>query len=515
MRTTVILAAAAAAAVLVASGFPGRSRAQVFDETTLTFSFADDNVLRDPGETRRNSPDAYFGQQAISSLDRIEDSAYRQTQSRLVLSKKLDTGDFYPEGSLRMRFGPGSYGDYVFADDGTYLKLNYVPSPSLAGALTFYPIDSDKFRLGYHYDITWGGTNVFPKNFRRGLVPGVKLSVDSDWLGFYIGAKTALIRSPTEVELDNPGGNTNQFVERAYYGFLGGARFGPFGGFQIDASGGFFEKGTNTRSAVLGKSITAGGGSLQLSFKTGGEVGRRLDLRLYQEAPEQYPLEAGTDYKGDFGFEVALEGAWLIQTLEDPDHANSTKNENARAACLSAGVRIDKFRAHVTGVYRELSYIVYNVPGFVPYQALPDAADMAPELFAVVSFDYFIESLNLTPALSAGVLMPATYSPSMEGSKYEGPFADEVAQGIQKVVVRGSNSGDWDILPPGEDRLQVGFIKLDLKYTLADSFHIIGEIMYGNDRNLAQVELDEHGHAVREFLDPHILSFGVITEMSF
>ncbi len=501
--------------MLAVASFAGPARAQLVDKTTISFSFADDNLLRDPGETRRNSPEAYFGQQGISALDRVEDSAYRRNESRLNVQKKFDLGDWKPEGGLKLRFGPDSDGKYNFRDDGTFIRLNYVPSDSVAAWLMLYPIDSDKLRLGFHYDTSWGGSNVFPKNFRKGLVPAAQLGLKAGPFDGYIGMKTALIRSPSEVQLDNPGGNTNQFVERAYYGALAGLGVEMVKGLRLDVNGGFFEKGTNTKPGVLGKPITSGGASAQLSYRFGGEVGKKLDLRLYMENPDVAPMPEEKLYSNEMGFEVALEGTALVQTLADPDHYGSTRNEWSKSAYFSAAFRQNKLRIHVDAIYRDLSYIVFNVPGFDPYNALLEDADLNPEIFGSISVDYYIEALGLTPALTFGVLLPSTFKPTVSGLKLEGPYAEEIGKGLQKVVVRGTNAGDWDILPVGEDQLPVFMVKLDLKFNLGQNFFVNGEVSYGRDPNFAQVQLDERGHAVREFDKPDNMGVGLITEFSF
>lgn len=500
-------------AALVALSTP--VQAQLFDKTTISFSFADDNLLRDPGETRRNSPEAYFGQQGVSALDRVEESAYRRNESRLSVHKKFDLGDWKPEGGLKLRFGPDADGKYGFKDDGTFIRLNYAPAPETQAFLMLYPIDSDKLRLGYHYDTSWGGSNTFPKNFRKGLVPAAQLGFKAGIVDGWVGMKTALIRSPSEVELDNPGGNTNQFVERAYYAALAGAGVELIKGLRLDVSGGYFEKGTNTKPGVLGKPINSAGASAQISYKYGGEVGKKLDLRLYMENPDAAPLPDEQTYQQKLGLELALEGTALVQTLADPDRYGSTKNEWSKAAYFSAGLRHDKLRLHVDAIYRDLSYIVFNVPGFDPYNAILEDSNLTPEIFGSLSIDYYFESIGLTPALTFGVLLPSSFKPTVSGLKAEGPFAEEIGKGLQKVVVRGTNAGDWDILPVGEEELPVFMVKLDLKFNLGQNFFIIGEVSYGRDPNFAQVLLDERGHAVREFDKPDNMGVGIITEFTF
>ncbi len=518
----------AAALVLL----PLAASAQPFDETTISFSFADDDILKDPGETRKNSPEAYIGGQAENAVDRVGGSVYNNTATRLALYKKVETGELFPEGALRLRMTGDSSGKYSLGDDSSWLALKWQPKEDHLLALTMYPTDSDRFRLGYHYDISWGGTRVFPKNFTRGLVPAIKLSWEMPRLAAFLGLKTALVRSPAEDILDNPGGNTNQFVERTYYGLLGGGSVEIVKGLSFIVSGGYFGKGTSTRSDVLGTRIHAGGVSGTIAYHLGGEVGERLDLRMYYEDPDRYPIRPGEEtYDRDFGFDVALEYSHLAQNLEDPDRFGSTRVERSNAFALSAGMRVKKWRLHFDAIYRDLSYIVWNVPGFVPNQALPESADlshggafsflpefMGGEIFTVISTDYFVEftrSMGLTPALSIGMLLPATYTPTASGATGQGPFAADYAKGIYTTVIRGSNANDWDSLKAGDEELPVFLAKFDLRYNLSQHFSLIGEISYANDPNYTQVVIDEHGHALREFIDPNIIGLGVVSELSF
>jgi hypothetical protein len=529
-----LLSPSAAAAIVAVLLFPGTGNGQAFDQTSVTFSFADDNVLKDSGETRKNSPDAYFGGQSASSLDRLGGSPFQQTATRLVVGKQVDTGiRLYPEGAVKLRFNANFSGDYGLADDGTYLALNLALRKSMLLKLSMFPVDADRLRLGYHYDISWGGTNTFPKNFRKGRAPGLVLAFDSNRGGVFAAMKTALIRSPSEEILDNPGGNTNQFVERSYYAALVQGWGEPVKGLRLQVGGGYFEKGTNTRANVLGKKIDAWGIGGALSYRLKGEVGKRLDLRQYYQDPEQFPLnvEPANYDTNRIGFQIAFEGNALGQVLEDPDYYGSTKREWSKAFYLSTGLRVRQWRLFFDALYRDLTYIVYNVPGFVPYQALPENSDLSHggsfswlpeglsgEWFLVLSTDYFFrfrKGLGLMPALSFGMLLPATYMAGDAGTKIQGPYPSEHAQGTQKVVVRGSNSGDWGILPAGADELPVFILKFDLKFNVSRYFSLVYEFSYANDPNYAQVKIDSHGHAVRDFDEPHIVSMGFVSEMTF
>ena len=59
-------------------------------------------------------------------------------------------------------------------DDGTYLRVQKQYGDSVLRA-TMMPFDSDRMRLGYLWDITWGGNTVFPDST---VTPGVEL----EWL---------------------------------------------------------------------------------------------------------------------------------------------------------------------------------------------------------------------------------------------------------------------------------------------------------------------------------------------
>ena len=487
-----------------------------FFDTTLSFSFADDNALKDAGETRQNSPTGYFGQSPDGSLNRVEDPAFEGTTTLLRIASSGKVGRFLPGGELLVRFKVDTNGKYALGDYGTNLSLRYLFADDTSSfGFKAYPVDTDRFRLGHNWDVSWAGSNTFPRNFRAGLVPGFKIDLDTEILDVFAGMKAALIRSPAEDILDNPGGNTTQLVERAYYAALVGIGVDiPNTGLRIDLQGAFFQKGTSTRDSTLGDPILSGGGTAIVHWTHGSKVGERLDLDLYFKDPTRYSLREDP-YQGRMGFDIAAEYTHLAQVLEDPDRPASTKIEQAEAAALTAGFRFRNFRTHLNLIFRDLSFIVFNTPGFVPYQALPEAAAVKPEIFGVLSVDYFFKSIGLTPALSVGVLRPATYRPNMQGSTLTGPYAAAVEEGIHKVVVKGSNSFDWQMLPAGEDEWLVFMARFDIKWNLGDSFAMIGEVSYRYDGNIAQVFMTNQGHAVLRFDDPHILSYGLVAEYEF
>jgi len=72
----------------------------------------------------------------------------------------------------------------------------------------FFPLDTDRFRLGYLYDLSWGGTaasinqSIFPRI--QGAAPGAKVQLDGDKYYPFAGFKPATTLPPQKVL--NPGG---------------------------------------------------------------------------------------------------------------------------------------------------------------------------------------------------------------------------------------------------------------------------------------------------------------------
>lgn len=478
----------------------------------LSFTFGDDNVLRGPGETRKNSPSAFFGNMSGTPLDRAFPSEISNSMMLLGLQGSVKSGKhFLPEGALLMRV---NLSEGKFTDYGSHLRLNYFIDPVSMDKkvyLELYPNASNALRLGYMDDLSWGTADIFPKNFRSGPVPGAKLGYASDWLYGYVGVKTALVRSPMEDILYNPGGNTNKYVEETVYGGLAGFGVELLDSIWIEASGGLFEKGNNTRANVLGEKILAGGGSARLSYVYGGKIGEEVSLRYYFSDPLKHNVFAKEDYERGWSFYAGIEGTYVGQTLEDPDRIHSTKNEFSRAAGVTLRAKYENLRIHLLGSMRDLTFLLFNVPGLVPYQALPENVEVTQEFYAALSLDYHFPSVGLTPSITGAAIIPATY----KGVVPEGQSADSVSTGVRTMVVMGEDSANWSILPLGEDELPVLMVRAALKWSFTEDFSAIGEVFYERDNNLAQVFQDQRGHSLRSFDEPDILGFALIARMRF
>src|SRR6185436_15360750 len=106
-------------------------------------------------------------------------------------------------------------------------------------SLTAFPISADRFRLGYSYRISWGGTPVFPR--AQGGVPGAKLQFSKGPVYVFAGMKTSQILNEETSEYE-----TN-------YGWLAGGGWDIVDVLRFEAGGGFFQRGVMPKEAVLGE----------------------------------------------------------------------------------------------------------------------------------------------------------------------------------------------------------------------------------------------------------------------
>jgi hypothetical protein len=324
-----------------------------------------------------------------------------------------------------------------FADDGSYLRLRYFFSGSIEDTdaanvdLVLFPFNSNRFRLGYLWDLSWGGNDIFPS---RGIAaPAAKLSISAFDGYAFVGAKTARL-------LDE---NINEIESN--WGVLSGAGYDFFDVFAVDLSGGVFQRGTNPLVGVEGESVMGFGGSGRLSLHLGRPVPRSADFRLYRDDPG-FADSFGTARKSTegLGFVAALEYTHLQQTLQDPENASSTVLQAANAGALTMGFSWDDFAVNTVGLYRDLAYILYSRPSFVPFQAFPSNAALTPEFQFTAGVSYFIESLHLTPSFVYGVFLPSSFAGLEPGVVNDGSDLQDIS-GTQVVVVR--DLGSVDILP--------------------------------------------------------------------
>ncbi|MGZ3457798.1 MAG: hypothetical protein ACXU86_04755 [Archangium sp.] len=488
-----------------------------FVDTRLSFAFADDNVFAKAGETTPNSPSARFGAgiQNTQFYDNFNTKfSGFETLSNIVLYKKLPAffEGLTTEAALTVLMLEQPSGNITLKDNSSYIRLNYRPAGWGAHeglSLTGFPVSADRFRLGYAYRISWGGSDVFTTRATAAGVPGAKLQLTRNNWYAYVGGKTALVLNDLIKEQDT------------LYGIMAGAGWDPLETLRLEAGGGYFQKGIVPGLAALGVEapVNSAGVSAQAVYHVGVPVGTSVDFQLYRNDPDVYQrFFAPEQYPGGLSYSVSLEGSYLVQTLSDPDVFGRTVPQSATAVALQANAKWNFWRIHVLGLYRSLSFIQFNVPGLPPFTDFPNGTELKPEMFLAAGADYYVPSLHFTPGFIIGVQQPASFrSPD---SNLGGNNPPPGLTGTRTVVVRDVNV--LSILPTtcgtNNDVCHAEPIisaKGTFRWDLSESVAAVGELYYTYDNNRTTFRDDVFGVAQPSFQKPHALGFNLLMQARF
>jgi len=460
---------------------PGKSRPPISDfiKTTLTFYIGDDNLLADHEDgsptlgMANEYPELFF-----EGLNTEKQKVV--SESHLVLYGKMP--GFLPfvdtEAAFVAEFELTRDPDDNrlvgrFRDDGSWVAATFWFNRNKKGKnlrLTAWPYSADRFRLGYTYDLTWGGNRIWANN--QGPVPGIKVHLDLERFYAFIGSK-ALVRLRAD----------NNETEN-YWGVLGG--LGPNievgggkGRLSYDLGGGYFARGTFQQDPFRSQALFAFGLSHRVQFTWNTKMGVSPDLKPLVNDPERRQhASLIPDYSGVFGFGVGVELTTLWQSLIDADDPENTALDDAITGALSAQVRFLKnMRVGFDVVYRDVSFLVFNVPGLTPYLSFAEGTTQKPQIYGALWWDWYLEKAHLTPGVVVGLMQPASF------------FALDDAEGNQQLeVIREAN--DYEIMPTGSESFTILSFKASLKWHLSQMLVLVGEVSYTRDSNTTRVTTD-------------------------
>ncbi|HEY0137612.1 MAG TPA: hypothetical protein VGB85_26185, partial [Nannocystis sp.] len=394
--------------------------------TRVTFAIADDNILagaqdRSPGAGFKLAADRLF-------YDAIEQRKRGfETETQLVVYKRVPT--YFKRMDAEAAFvvelqhytNEKTYKtETQIRDDGSYIKLNwYTKRSDYNGdqvSLTMFPFDSQRMLLGYTYNITWGGERTFPNNAPGGdaarsntMVPGMRLRYDfkvGTGKDGYVwgGAKTARLLNE---QINEP---------QTYYGLLGGWGLSFTRWLTWEVNGGYFQRGAfppqgTKYPGIGGKTAQAFGGSTRLTFRKGMPIGTSIDFQLFRYSPDAtYLLTQTQTYDNRFAASGAFEFTTVGQTLLDWEKPDTTVIRPAMAGAFNGRLRYKKTRVFFTALFRNLDYVVLDIPGVAPYRAFPQGAIVKPEWFVVAGVDYYLQRTRLTPGFVFAYKNPASYT---------------------------------------------------------------------------------------------------------
>ncbi len=485
-----------------------------FLDTRVTFSFADNDVTKGPEESARGSPSIpnftpnLNNRLFYDDYERRDTGLENLTHVALYLHEPgffegLDTEAGFVLRAEMLTAG-SSAGGVALSDDGTYIKLTQGSGESSKLSLTAFPISAHRMALGYSYDISWGGRDIFKSR----LSPGVKLQFDTEGAYGFLGFKTALVpqrKSDGTIEQDT------------VWGVMGGAGLDVVDELRLEFGAGYFRRGIIDKPELLvpeGNRFKtapwdAFGGSAQVVYHVGVPIGIPIDFRLYKNDPlKRQDFFKPETYDGGTSFLVQAEASVLGQTLQDPERPSSTVIQPAMAADLAARVKVGFLRLHALAVYRSLSFLRFNVPSAPPFTDFPDGIEALPEVFAYAGVDYYLEELHLTPGFSLGVQRPAhiTTAPNVSNN----PQSLE-----EQTIIFRNETDDVDILNPGDEVKLIFASKLTVRWDLAESVGLVGEGQFSYDENRRILAQDVFGVASRVKADPEIIGFNVMLQARF
>jgi hypothetical protein len=508
-----------------------------FMDTRLTWTFGDDDFLHRTGQLIPLSPTFSIGDRPQYRLffDNLNSRfSGRENITHLVMYKKMPAfiDNLTTEAALVLRFDLGALAsntgslNQALYDSGSYLRLYYETNEKhieqadgtkkkiVEGiSATFFPLDTDRFRLGYLYDLSWGGTaasinqSIFPRI--QGSSPGLKIQYDHEKFYAFGGFKTATIIQPEQVL--NPGGENEIETVRVgetNFGYLLGAGVDPLEFLRFDVGGGYFQQGKFDLEDVRGRQVYTWGVSGRVVVHQNMPVPQSVDFQLYRNDPAA-PMILFKPEKYDpneFAWSLSGEYAQLQQHLKDFDVAGGLKDQSARATAVQGVVKVGYFRVSATGIYRNLNFVVRNVPGFIPFETLPGTAKTDPELFGALAADYYIASARLTPGIGGGVQLPATF---------RSEFTDGGIQAQRTIVVRAQ--GDESILPYNRERSAVLQARVSLRWNLSDMLSTVlwGQLVRDNNGTLVVRDPNEGTASLRVFQDPTRFGIGFSVQARF
>ena len=519
MRPRLIALTALGALLAPAVGLAGD-----FIDTTLTFVAGDDNVMAGAGETIPSSPRGDFRPRQGNSLffDNYDTrNTGEETRTELVLYKAFE-GYFSkvtPEAAMVIQWDANrtaadnakyeetgsrrSLGG--MRDDGSYLSLRVDVGGSAHDALVvvLFPFDSDRFRLGYSYELTWGGRQSF---VLAREVPGVRLSYERDDGYAFLGVKTARTQVFT-AEPDDPQRDENETV----YGVLGGGGVDLGPRLRVELGGGFFQKGTIPldRGTLESTPLAQVGASGQITWYDGIKPQRSVDTKLFRNLGDA-DLKARSFAAKPLGYLISAEGTWTSQVLEDADALGESTRDHGYAADLNAKIEVAHWTFTGDVVVRSLEFLVQDTPGLFPFSTLPEDLDASPEWFTAIGVGYQIESLRMVPGLTLGVQSPASARVDQIGSDGQIEQANLIVRKTKNVL--GQTFVEPTPLPPGVPVHLIYSARLALQSHLSDLLTLVAETQLTWNENLVS---NDPERGVRAFDSPLVLGLSVLAQARF
>jgi hypothetical protein len=182
----------------------------------------------------------------------------------------------------------------------------------------------------------------------------------------------------------------------------------------------------------------------------------------------------------------------------------------ALSAGLVATAKRDELTLRLDAFFQSVNFILFNVPGFVPFQAIPDGATTTPEYFIAGTIEYVLPELKLRPSLSVGMKVPATYRGEVLGNQGQQVGGANPGEVRTQVIVDETTR---IVLPPGTGATPIIGAVLKVPLALSRAMTIAFEARLELNDNQPRIAQDnELGEVTYIFDDPYRLALGLVLQ---
>jgi len=530
-----------------------------FMDVWITFTLSDDNLRYNDSFTpsmdindRRDEPDI--------------------TGAHLVLYKGVDgfIPHLWTEAGLVLQF-PMSDSSVNFRklDDGSFVGIRYDFNKQKTSYLEFtgFPFNAERFLMGYSYEVTWGGYKSWPQN--DDPVAGLRLTSNVDFgdVDIYLLAGTKIHRQTNRDQLDSSSGASAGSVRTTYAGLFGaGVRYqrpviGPqLLTVQLDASGGFIQKGDNPQiserdleQAGIGldeDDIMATGVSGRLYLGLGDPIGDPLDMGLYRRDPRNIFTTPGQDsYRGEWAVSLSFDTTYMAENLRayvNPYTTDSALSQRIATTSFDAlgmvvnlkGRFLTHGRVHATYIYRNLPFLLFDGPhGDPPFYAFPSneslddpstpyqdsSVTMHGEHWLRLHADYRIDPIRLTLGVGFEYHMPARKELVTRTVNAQTGAVSETTQ--ITVFKNRETSSSYSylteqvraVLPPGVEAQRIMGVKFTARYEFSEMLSAQVEVGYTEDPNIFKY-VNSGGNLVKIYEDDDVtnpVSLALVLQAKF
>jgi hypothetical protein len=213
------------------------------------------------------------------------------------------------------------------------------------------------------------------------------------------------------------------------------------------------------------------GGCAQVAFRTTKDIDyiTTQELRLYRNTPD-FVRDSYLSHRelDGFGVLVQAEINVLAHDLIDFENVDSTRVERAVAGDIQTLFAFGTSEIAADLVYKDLPYIVFNVPGLTSGYTVPTTVETTPQIYGRFRGAHYFPKPRLTPSLGAGYMIAATYGTPEDGyivvqderNKYDVPDGQKPS-----ALLSGVAGLQWDI---SKSTVAVGEVLYTLNNNLSD-----------------------------------------------